>query len=66
MTYVIICNDNLVQSFKLLKNHSTDSAGNGVPISNGKEEDYAWLAEIETPDDLYMRPGVYVGPAIKV
>ncbi|XVE56724.1 hypothetical protein DITRI_Ditri04bG0034000 [Diplodiscus trichospermus] len=40
--------------------------GNGAQISKGKEEDYAWLAEIETPDDLYMRPGVYVGPAIQV
>ncbi|WRX17568.1 Cysteine oxygenase/2-aminoethanethiol dioxygenase - like 3 [Theobroma cacao] len=40
--------------------------GNGTEISNGKEEDYAWLAEIETPDDLYMREGVYVGPAIQV
>ncbi|XP_022729129.1 plant cysteine oxidase 3-like [Durio zibethinus] len=40
--------------------------GNEAQISKGKEEDYAWLAEIETPDDLYMRPGVYVGPAIQV
>ncbi|PPD80310.1 hypothetical protein GOBAR_DD22771 [Gossypium barbadense] len=32
--------------------------GNGAQISNGKEEEYAWLAEIETPDDLYMRSGV--------
>ncbi|XWS60372.1 hypothetical protein CRYUN_Cryun07bG0030600 [Craigia yunnanensis] len=40
--------------------------GNGAQISNGKEEDYAWLAETETPDDLYMRPGVYVGPVIQV
>ncbi|MBA0768908.1 hypothetical protein Gotri_017682 [Gossypium trilobum] len=40
--------------------------GNGAQISNGKEEEYAWLAEIETPDDLYMRSGVYVGPSIRV
>jgi hypothetical protein len=37
-----------------------------MEIINGKEEDYAWLAEIETPDDLYMRQGKYAGPAIQV
>ncbi|KAB2020378.1 hypothetical protein ES319_D07G064700v1 [Gossypium barbadense] len=42
------------------------TSGNGAQISNGKEEDYAWLAETETPDDLYMQPGVYVGPPIQV
>ncbi|TYJ25668.1 hypothetical protein E1A91_A07G065200v1 [Gossypium mustelinum] len=42
------------------------TSGNGAQISNGKEEDYAWLAEMETPDDLYMQPGVYVGPPIQV
>ncbi|PIN10790.1 cysteamine dioxygenase [Handroanthus impetiginosus] len=31
----------------------------------GKDEDYAWLAEIGIPDDLYMRPGTYTGPAIQ-
>ncbi|KAK8344254.1 hypothetical protein V6Z11_A07G066900 [Gossypium hirsutum] len=35
-------------------------------ISNGKEEDYAWLAEMETSDDLYMQPEVYVGPPSQV
>ncbi|KAK8687659.1 hypothetical protein V6N13_086461 [Hibiscus sabdariffa] len=40
--------------------------GNGTQISSGKEEEYAWLAEIETPDDLYMQSGVYVGPSIRV
>ncbi|XVF08854.1 hypothetical protein REPUB_Repub07fG0039900 [Reevesia pubescens] len=39
--------------------------GNGAHISNGKEEDYAWLAETEIAD-LYMQPGVYVGPTIQV
>ncbi|MBA0639320.1 hypothetical protein Goklo_022363, partial [Gossypium klotzschianum] len=42
------------------------TSGNGAQISNGKEEDYAWLAEPETLDDLYMQPGVYVGPPIQV
>ncbi|XP_030455498.1 plant cysteine oxidase 3 [Syzygium oleosum] len=31
-----------------------------------EEENYAWLAETGTPDDLYMRPGKYNGPAIQV
>ncbi|XP_030536342.1 plant cysteine oxidase 3 [Rhodamnia argentea] len=30
------------------------------------EENYAWLAETSTPDDLYMRPGKYNGPPIQV
>ncbi|XP_042004168.1 plant cysteine oxidase 3 [Salvia splendens] len=30
-----------------------------------KEEEYAWLEEIDTPDDLYMRPGTYNGPHIQ-
>ncbi|KAI5660120.1 hypothetical protein M9H77_28913 [Catharanthus roseus] len=44
--------------------YSTFSTGNGNEINNGKEEEYAWLAEIGTPDDLYMRTGRYMGPAI--
>ncbi|KAK3440385.1 hypothetical protein EUGRSUZ_B00664 [Eucalyptus grandis] len=31
-----------------------------------EEENYAWLAETGTPDDLYMRPGKYNGPAIEI
>ncbi|KAK6153511.1 hypothetical protein DH2020_013150 [Rehmannia glutinosa] len=31
----------------------------------GKEEEYAWLAEVDTPDDLYMRSGTYTGPPIQ-
>nr|XP_015883176.1 plant cysteine oxidase 3 isoform X1 [Ziziphus jujuba var. spinosa] len=42
------------------------STRSGVDVGDGKEEDYAWLAEIETPDDLYMRQGRYVGPAIEI
>lgn len=34
-------------------------------IGIGKEEEYAWLAEVDTPDDLYMRPGRYTGPPIE-
>lgn len=33
---------------------------------NGKEDEYAWLEEIETPDDLYMRQGMYTGPPIQI
>ncbi|KAI4344022.1 hypothetical protein L6164_011299 [Bauhinia variegata] len=46
--------------------YSTFSAGKRPEILDGKEEEYAWLAEIETPADLYMRQGVYAGPAIQV
>ncbi|EXC25141.1 putative 2-aminoethanethiol dioxygenase [Morus notabilis] len=38
---------------------------NRAEIRDGNEEDYAWLAEIETPHNLYMRPGKYVGPTIQ-
>ncbi|XP_058112353.1 plant cysteine oxidase 3 isoform X2 [Magnolia sinica] len=30
-----------------------------------REEDHAWLEAIEAPDDLYIRPGKYVGPAVQ-
>ncbi|XP_031405508.1 plant cysteine oxidase 3 isoform X2 [Punica granatum] len=30
------------------------------------KENYAWLSEIETPEDLYMRSGKYMGPAVEV
>ncbi|CAO2826798.1 unnamed protein product [Amaranthus hypochondriacus] len=33
-------------------------------INDGKEENYAWLAEIEAPN-VYMRPGNYSGPSIQ-
>lgn len=39
------------------------AAAQGV-ISDGKEEDYAWLAEIEAPN-VYMRPGNYAGPSLQ-
>ncbi|CAN1180401.1 Plant cysteine oxidase 3 [Linum perenne] len=35
-------------------------------VKDRGEEDYAWLAEIETPDDLHMRSGRYTGPAIRM
>ncbi|BBH04057.1 Protein of unknown function D [Prunus dulcis] len=41
------------------------ATGNGIKIEDGKEEEYAWLAETE-PDNLYMRPGNYTGPTIQV
>ncbi|KAF9667688.1 hypothetical protein SADUNF_Sadunf15G0049700 [Salix dunnii] len=45
---------------------STFSRGNGVEIDDEKIDDHAWLAEIDTPDDLYMRQGDYTGPALQV
>lgn len=41
------------------------AAGN-APVCDGEEEEYAWLAELESPSDLYMRQGVYAGPAIQL
>ncbi|XP_065860656.1 plant cysteine oxidase 3 [Euphorbia lathyris] len=38
----------------------------GNDVVDGKNEEYAWLAEIETPDNLYMRPGLYRGPRLHV
>ncbi|XP_043718170.1 plant cysteine oxidase 3 [Telopea speciosissima] len=46
--------------------YSSFPIANGADIIDGKEEDYAWLEEIDTPDDLYMREGEYKGPAIQV
>lgn len=46
--------------------YSSFSTGIGDEINDGNEEDYAWLAQIETPDDLHMRQGEYKGPAIQV
>ncbi|OIV97179.1 hypothetical protein TanjilG_28930 [Lupinus angustifolius] len=43
--------------------------GPGIEISmicDDEAEEYAWLAEIETPDDLYMRQGKYAGPVIQL
>lgn len=34
-------------------------------VDNGKEQEYAWLAVVDTPEDLYMRPGKYMGPDIQ-
>ncbi|XP_022988474.1 plant cysteine oxidase 3 isoform X1 [Cucurbita maxima] len=46
--------------------YSTFSAESKPNLNDEEVEDYAWLAKIETPDDLYMRPGVYTGPAIQI
>uniref|UniRef100_A0A5B7A3G2 cysteine dioxygenase n=1 Tax=Davidia involucrata TaxID=16924 RepID=A0A5B7A3G2_DAVIN len=46
--------------------YSSFSTGTGDEICNGGEEDYAWLAEMDTPDDLYMCQGRYKGPAIQI
>ncbi|CAI0400563.1 unnamed protein product [Linum tenue] len=40
-------------------------SASGVEVKDGGTEEYAWLSEIETPEDLYMRPGQYTGPAIR-
>ncbi|KAI8543035.1 hypothetical protein RHMOL_Rhmol08G0187600 [Rhododendron molle] len=52
--------------YPLLPNCPGDSTGKGDELNDGNEEDYAWLAQIGTPDDLYMRSGEYQGPVIKV
>ncbi|KAL5723427.1 cysteamine dioxygenase [Ranunculus cassubicifolius] len=39
--------------------------GNVSEKQDGKEEEYAWLKEIDTPSDLYMRSGNYTGPTIQ-
>ncbi|XP_034894258.1 plant cysteine oxidase 3 isoform X2 [Populus alba] len=44
---------------------SAFSRGNGAEIDDEKIDDLAWLAEIDTPDDLYMRQGAYTGPAVQ-
>ncbi|PSR89166.1 Plant cysteine oxidase [Actinidia chinensis var. chinensis] len=46
--------------------YSSFATGSGDELTDGNEEDYAWLAQIDTPDDLYMRPGRYEGPTIRV
>ncbi|KAL5815668.1 hypothetical protein ACOSQ4_026309 [Xanthoceras sorbifolium] len=38
--------------------------GSKAEITDEKK-DYAWLAEINTPDYLYMRSGIYAGPAVE-
>lgn len=44
---------------------NTAATVSGIKIEDGKEEEYAWLAEAE-PDNLYMRSGNYTGPTIQV
>lgn len=41
------------------------ATGDRTELGNGKDEEYAWLAEISTPDDLHMRSGKYGGPAFQ-
>ncbi|KAF2325499.1 hypothetical protein GH714_029601 [Hevea brasiliensis] len=38
--------------------YSPFCTGNGAEISDSKEENYAWLAEISTPDNVYMHQGL--------
>ncbi|CAA0832405.1 Plant cysteine oxidase 3 [Striga hermonthica] len=44
---------------------STFSAENDVSGIDGNEEDYSWLVEVDTPDNLYMCSGTYAGPPIQ-
>nr|XP_025623889.1 plant cysteine oxidase 3 isoform X3 [Arachis hypogaea] len=46
--------------------YSTFSTQNGPKICDNEEEEYAWLVEIGTPADLYMRSREYTGPAIQL
>ncbi|XP_038879682.1 plant cysteine oxidase 3 isoform X2 [Benincasa hispida] len=46
--------------------YSTISIESKPNLNDEEVEDYAWLAKIETPDDLYMRPGMYAGPGIEI
>lgn len=45
---------------------SNTATGNEAEKIIGNEDDYAWLLEIDTPDYLYMRQGVYIGPVIRI
>ncbi|KAF8081333.1 hypothetical protein N665_0891s0010 [Sinapis alba] len=45
---------------------STFALEEGVKNVEGKEDEYAWLVQIDTPDELHMRPGSYTGPTIHV
>lgn len=58
--------ENLGRGCTYYMDYPYSTFGNGARITNGKEEEYAWLTEIDTPDDLYMRPGMYTGPSIQV
>ncbi|KAG9144404.1 hypothetical protein Leryth_017534 [Lithospermum erythrorhizon] len=42
------------------------SFGNEDEIDSNESEEYAWLAEVETPEDLHMRSGMYAGPVIQI
>ncbi|GLT76541.1 hypothetical protein SLA2020_481940 [Shorea laevis] len=57
--------ENLGRKCTYYKDYPYSIFGSGAQIDNGKEEEYAWLAEIATPDDLYMHTGLYTGPAIQ-
>ncbi|KAM0019018.1 putative cysteamine dioxygenase [Helianthus debilis subsp. tardiflorus] len=48
------------------RDYPYSSFRNGDEPIDGKEDEYAWLEEIETPDDLYMRQGMYAGPPIQI
>nr|XP_043608700.1 plant cysteine oxidase 3 [Erigeron canadensis]XP_043608701.1 plant cysteine oxidase 3 [Erigeron canadensis]XP_043608702.1 plant cysteine oxidase 3 [Erigeron canadensis] len=48
------------------RDYPFSSFGSGGERIDGKEDEYAWLEEIQTPDDLYMRSGMYAGPPIQI
>uniref|UniRef100_A0A1J3D5E9 cysteine dioxygenase n=1 Tax=Noccaea caerulescens TaxID=107243 RepID=A0A1J3D5E9_NOCCA len=45
---------------------STFALEEGVKMVEGNEDEYAWLVQIDTPEELHMRPGSYSGPTIQV
>ncbi|GKV25144.1 hypothetical protein SLEP1_g34626 [Rubroshorea leprosula] len=57
--------ENLGRKCTYYMDYPFSTFGNKAQISEGEEE-YAWLAEIGTPNDLYMRSGFYAGPAIHI
>ncbi|CAH1428246.1 unnamed protein product [Lactuca virosa] len=48
------------------RDYPYSSFGSGDELIDGKEDEYAWLEEIDAPDDLYMRQGIYAGPPIRI
>ncbi|GLU20293.1 hypothetical protein SLE2022_365010 [Rubroshorea leprosula] len=57
--------ENLGRKCTYYMDYPFSTFGNKAQISEGEEE-HAWLAEIGTPNDLYMRSGLYAGPAIHI
>jgi hypothetical protein len=50
----------LILYFNLISTEGTKNSG-----IEEREEEYAWLNVIDQPDNLYMRSGIYTGPAVQ-